>query len=82
MSTATPDAATCTGRLDAILAGGSRQRPILHRIIPALRRALRNLLLDERERYLSGAEDHADLYQRMRAWDDCDRRKHRFTHLP
>lgn len=82
LNTATPGTAACAGRLDTVLATESRPLPLLRRIIPALRQGVRKLLLDERERYLSGAADHVDLYQRMRAWDDCDQRKHRFTHLP
>jgi hypothetical protein len=44
------------------------------RIIRAAREWIRDLVLDERERYLSAACDHADLERRMRVWDEQEQR--------
>lgn len=51
--------------------------PALRRTMTAFRRLLRGLQLDQRERYLSQAENHKDFERRLRAWDACEERRAR-----
>jgi hypothetical protein len=69
-------------RLDTIFIGGDAATPSLHRLVPALRRWFDHLRLDERDRYLSEAEDHADFGRRVRAWDRYEQSRARIDYLP